>query len=64
LNQAAGPRRDDAEIQLYIGRSYQELKKWNQCKSTLERALALNLPPALNGDAKARLATCTKQAAQ
>ena len=64
LNQAAGSRRDDAEIQLYLGRSYQQLKKWDQCKSALERSLALNLPAASSEDAKARLANCTEQAAQ
>ena len=64
LNQAAGSRRDDAEIQLYLGRSYQELKKWDECKSALERALSLNPPPALSEDAQARLANCTEQAAQ
>jgi tetratricopeptide (TPR) repeat protein len=64
LNQAAGSRRDDAEIQLYLGRSYQQLKKWDQCKSALERSLALNLPPASSEDARARLANCSEQAAQ
>jgi tetratricopeptide (TPR) repeat protein len=64
LNQAAGSRRDDAEIQLYLGRSYQELKKWDECKSSLERALALKLSPELSKDAQARLVTCTEQAAQ
>src|SRR5204862_4724009 len=52
LNQAAGSRRDDAEIQLYLGRSYQQLKKWDECKSSLERALALNLPPGSIQDAQ------------
>ena len=64
LNQAAGARPDDAEIQLYLGRSYQELKKWNECKSALQRSLTLKLPPASSDDAKARLATCTEQAEQ
>jgi tetratricopeptide (TPR) repeat protein len=64
LNQAAGARPDDAEIQLYLGRGYQELKKWNECKSALQRSLALKLPPASGEDAKARLATCTEQAEQ
>ena len=64
LNLAATSRRDDAEIQLYLGKSYQELKKWDECKSALQRALALNLPSKLNEDAQARLANCTEQAAQ
>lgn len=64
LNQAAGSRRDDADVQLYLGRSYQQLKRWNECKSALERALALNLPAASRADAQAQLATCTEQVAQ
>jgi tetratricopeptide (TPR) repeat protein len=64
LNQAAGSRRDDADIQFYLGKSYQQLKRWDECKSTLERALALNLPAASRGDAQTQLATCTEQVAQ
>lgn len=63
LNQAAGSRRDDADIQLYLGKSYQQLKRWGDCKSALERALALNLPAASQADAQTQLATCTEQAA-
>ncbi|MDE2367325.1 MAG: tetratricopeptide repeat protein, partial [Betaproteobacteria bacterium] len=64
LNQAAGSRQQDPELQVYLGRSYQELKKWDDCKAALERALALNPPPSLSEDAKARLATCSEQAGQ
>lgn len=64
LNQAAGSRHDDADIQLYLGTSYQQLKKWDQCKSALERSLALKLSPASSEDARARLANCSEQAAQ
>lgn len=64
LNQAEGSRRDDADIQFYLGKSYQQLKRWDECKSTLERALALNLPAASRGDAQTQLATCTEQVAQ
>lgn len=64
LSQAAGARGEDGEVQFYLGRSYQELKKWDECKSALERALALKLSPELSEDAKARLASCTEQAAQ
>jgi Flp pilus assembly protein TadD len=64
LNQAAGVRRDDAEIQLFLGQSYQQLKRWDECKSALERALALNLPAASKQDAQAQLASCTEQAAK
>jgi tetratricopeptide (TPR) repeat protein len=64
LSQAAGSRRDDADIQFYLGRSYQQLKRWDECKSALERALALNLPAASRADAQAQLANCTEQTAQ
>jgi tetratricopeptide (TPR) repeat protein len=62
LNQAGGVRRDDAEIQLHLGKSYQQLKRWDECKSALERALALNLSPASRQDAQAQLAGCAEQA--
>ncbi len=62
LNQAAGSRRNDADIQLYLGKSYQQLKRWDECKSALERALALNLPAASRTDAQTQLATCTEAA--
>jgi tetratricopeptide (TPR) repeat protein len=62
LNQAGSMRRDDAEIQLHLGKSHQKLKKWDECKSALERALALNLPPASRQDAQAQLADCAEQA--
>src|SRR4051812_16378999 len=60
LNQAAGSRRNDADIQLYLGKSYQQLKRWDDCKSALERALALNPPAAARTDAQTQLATCTE----
>ena len=63
-NQAAGSLRNDADIQLYLGKSYQQLKRWDECKPALERALALNLPAAWREDAQKQLTTCTEQAAQ
>jgi Flp pilus assembly protein TadD len=60
LNQAAASRRNDAEIHLYLGKSYQQLKRWDECKSSLERALSLNLPAAARTDAQTQLATCTE----
>ncbi len=60
LNQAAESRRNDADIQLYLGKSYQQLKRWADCKSALERALALNLPAAARTDAQTQLAACTE----
>jgi tetratricopeptide (TPR) repeat protein len=64
LNQAATTRKDDADVQFYLGRAYQELKKWNECKASLERAIALQLPRQLAGDAGSRLANCADMAAQ
>lgn len=64
LKQAAGSRREDADIQFYLAKSYQQLKKWDECKSTFERALALNLPEASKADAQTQLATCSEQVAQ
>jgi tetratricopeptide (TPR) repeat protein len=64
LNQAAAARTDDAEVQYYLGRANQELKRWDQCKAALEKAIALHLSPKLADDAQTRLATCTDMAAQ
>jgi tetratricopeptide (TPR) repeat protein len=64
LNQAAGSLRDDADTQFYLGKSYQQLKRWNECKPALERALALNLSAASKEDAQRQLANCTEQAGQ
>jgi Flp pilus assembly protein TadD len=64
LNQSAATRGDDGEVQFYLGRAYQELKKWDQCKAALERAIALHVSPKLMGDAQNRLANCTAMAAQ
>ncbi|WP_426527987.1 tetratricopeptide repeat protein [Bradyrhizobium sp. McL0615] len=64
LNQAAGSRRNDADIQLYLGKSYQQLKRWDDCKSALERALAIGLPAATRTDAQTQLTACTEQGAQ
>jgi tetratricopeptide (TPR) repeat protein len=64
LNQAAAARSNDADVQLYLGLSYQQLKRWDECKSALERALTLGLPPSSKQDAQAQLASCTEQANQ
>jgi tetratricopeptide (TPR) repeat protein len=64
LNQAAVSRGKDGEIQLYLGKSYQQLKKWDDCKSALERALALNLAATSRADAQTQLANCTDQASK
>lgn len=64
LNQAAESRRNDADVQLYLGKSYQQLKKWDGCKSALDRALAIGLPPATKSDAQTQLAACTEEGTQ
>ena len=64
LNQAAATRSDDSEVQFYLGRAYQELKKWEQCKASLKRAITLHLAPNLTDDARSRLANCTEMAGQ
>jgi tetratricopeptide (TPR) repeat protein len=64
LNQAGSVRRDDADIHLFLGKNYQQLKRWDECKSALERALALNLSAASRQDAQAQLGSCIEQAAK
>jgi tetratricopeptide (TPR) repeat protein len=64
LNQAAGSRRNDADIQLYLGKSYQQLKRWGECKSALERALSLDLAAPSRADAQTQLVNCSEQSAQ
>jgi tetratricopeptide (TPR) repeat protein len=64
LNQAAATHTDDADVQLYLGRAYEELRKWEQCKASLQRAVALHLAPKLADDARLRLANCTEMATQ
>jgi tetratricopeptide (TPR) repeat protein len=61
LNQAAGSRRNDADVQLYLGKAHQQLKRWDECKSALERALALDLAAVSRQDAQTQLANCTEQ---
>jgi tetratricopeptide (TPR) repeat protein len=60
LTQAAGVRRSDADVQLYLGKSYQQLKRWDDCKSAFERALALNLPATAKTVAQTQLTACTE----
>jgi tetratricopeptide (TPR) repeat protein len=59
LTEAAAKRKDDAELLYYLGEDYNQLKQWNECKDTLQRALAMNLPPGLESDAKRALAGCS-----
>ena len=62
LRQAALKRTDDAEILYYLGAAHHQLKQWNECKTALERALGLNLAPALADKAKPTLAECSESA--
>jgi tetratricopeptide (TPR) repeat protein len=59
LKEAAAKRNDDPEIFYYLGRSYHELKQWDECKGALERAVSLDLPPNLATEAKSTLADCS-----
>ena len=41
--------------------AFGKLKRWGECKSALERALALDLGAASRQDAQTQLANCTEQ---
>ena len=62
LKEAAGKRSDDAETLYYLGESQRQLKQWAGCKTSLERALSLNLPASLADKAKSALAECSDSA--
>jgi tetratricopeptide (TPR) repeat protein len=62
LKEAAATRKDDAELLYYLGQVYHELREWKECKGVLERALSLNLLPALADKAKSALADCSETA--
>jgi len=47
---------DDAELLYYLGLDFYKLKQPKECKQTLQRALALNLPDKLAGEARRILA--------
>ena len=59
LKQAAANRKDDPELLYYLGQTYRQLKQWDECKGTLERALSLNLSPSLANEGKSALADCS-----
>ena len=60
LKEAGDKRKDDAELQYYLGASYQQLKQWKECAEALRRALRTGLPPALADEAELALATCSE----
>jgi tetratricopeptide (TPR) repeat protein len=64
LKEAAAKRKDDPEVLYYLGEVYRQLKQYTECKSTLERALTLNLSPGLADDAKGALAKCSESSAE
>jgi tetratricopeptide (TPR) repeat protein len=43
---------NDGELFYYLGMDYYQLKQGNDSKKTLQRAVALNVPPPLAGEAK------------
>jgi tetratricopeptide (TPR) repeat protein len=59
LREAAAKRKDDAEVLYYIGAVQRQLKQWRDCKQTLDRAWALNIPARLTGEARQALADCS-----
>jgi tetratricopeptide (TPR) repeat protein len=59
LKEAARNRKHDAEVLYYLGEDYNQLKQWNECKDTVQQALAMNLPPELASNAKRILAVCS-----
>jgi tetratricopeptide (TPR) repeat protein len=62
LKAAAEQRADDPELLYYLGASYQQLKRWAECKGALQRASTLNLPVHLRDSAKRILDVCSETA--
>jgi tetratricopeptide (TPR) repeat protein len=60
LKEAAAKRKDDPELLYYLGASHHQLKQWSECKTTMERALGLELTPGLTDSAKQSLAECSE----
>jgi tetratricopeptide (TPR) repeat protein len=60
LKEAAAKLKDDPELLYYLGGAYRQLKQWNECKGTLQRALTLNLSPGLADEARRALADCSE----
>jgi tetratricopeptide (TPR) repeat protein len=64
LKQAAAKHKDDPELLYYLGEVHHQLKQWDECKGTLQRALTLNLSPGLADDARRALADCSEMVPQ
>jgi tetratricopeptide (TPR) repeat protein len=58
LKEASAKRKDDGEIQYYLGETQYQLQQWSECKAALEKALILKVPPAIADAAKRTLAQC------
>src|SRR5258708_13261206 len=61
LKEAAAKRKDDPEIAYYLGEVYHQLKQYEECKETLQRALSLNLSSTLADDLRRPLADGSKK---
>jgi tetratricopeptide (TPR) repeat protein len=60
LGEAADERKNDPELLYYLGQSYHQLKKLDECKDTLQHALNLSLSPQLADEAKRALTDCSE----
>lgn len=59
LKEVVSKRPEDATAYYFLGKSYHELKDRPQCKSALERSIALNVGAQFAESAKSGLADCT-----
>jgi tetratricopeptide (TPR) repeat protein len=64
LKQVAAKRKDDPEVLYYLGEVHRQLRQYTECKGELERALSLNLSPALVNDANSALGECSESSPQ
>jgi tetratricopeptide (TPR) repeat protein len=63
LKAASAKRKDDGDVLYFLGESQRQLNQWNDCKQSLERAIASNLSPGLINNAQRGLADCTANSA-
>jgi hypothetical protein len=57
LKEIATKRPNDAKVMFYLGMSQHWMRKPNECKQSLQRALELKLPVELAAEAQRVLAT-------
>jgi tetratricopeptide (TPR) repeat protein len=60
LKEAAAKLKEDPEVLYYLGEVHRQLKQFNECKGTLQRALNLNLSAELANEARRALADCSE----